>query len=126
MAEGLPDLVLAHIRAHEVFENLFSNSVKYRRPGTRLLVEVGISPRRPDVPEGRREFIFRDNGKGIAPEDQAKVFDLFYRVKEEAVSGTGLGLAIVKGIVEQAGGTIRLESTPGVGTTFYFSLPVAE
>jgi signal transduction histidine kinase len=70
----------------------------------------------------------RDTGLGIAPEDQAHVFDKFYRVKSVQVSGiegAGLGLAIVKSIVEGHGGRVWVESELGQGSTFSFTLPIA-
>ena len=69
----------------------------------------------------------RDTGIGIAPEDQAHVFDKFYRVKSVQVSGiegTGLGLAIVKSIIEGHGGRVWVESELGQGSTFGFALPI--
>jgi len=68
----------------------------------------------------------RDQGRGIAPEDQELIFQKFRQVtnaKNPLVKGTGLGLAIARALVEQHGGTIDLRSKPGEGSTFYFSLP---
>jgi signal transduction histidine kinase len=78
--------------------------------------------------EGEVAVDVRDTGIGIAPEDQAHVFDKFYRVKSAKVSeieGTGLGLAIVKSIVEGHGGRMWVESELGQGSTFGFALPIA-
>ena len=69
-----------------------------------------------------------DTGSGISQTDQEKIFDRFYRV-ENAVhteQGTGLGLSIVRGIIEKHGGEIRMASELGVGTTFWFDLPLAQ
>ena len=69
-----------------------------------------------------------DTGIGIPPEDQAHVFDKFYRVKSTKVSeieGTGLGLAVVKSIIEGHGGRVWVESEPGQGSTFGFALSIA-
>jgi signal transduction histidine kinase len=68
-----------------------------------------------------------DRGPGIAPEEQARVFEKFYRVPTglvHDVQGSGLGLAIVKHVVEAHGGSVELSSTPGVGSTFRIRLPV--
>lgn len=105
-------------RLTQVMINLLDNAVKYtdtggsvtcltHREGDRCVVEV------------------RDTGAGIAPEHHARVFERFYRVDRDRsrdVGGTGLGLAIVKHIVEAHGGSIRLESAPGKGSTFSFAL----
>ena len=69
-----------------------------------------------------------DTGSGISQADQEKIFDRFYRV-ENAVhteQGTGLGLSIVRGIIEKHGGEIRMASEPGIGTTFWFDLSLAQ
>jgi signal transduction histidine kinase len=67
-------------------------------------------------------LIFSDNGKGISPENQGRVFDMFYRGTSEG-SGSGLGLYIVKEMTERIGGTIRMESALGEGTTVRLELP---
>ena len=70
----------------------------------------------------------QDNGSGISQPDQEKIFDRFYRV-ENAVhteQGTGLGLSIVRGIIEKHGGQIRMASELGIGTTFWFDLPLEQ
>jgi len=77
--------------------------------------------------EGEVAIEVRDTGIGIAPDDQACVFDKFYRAKSTQVSGiegTGLGLAIVKSIVEGHGGRVWVESELGQGSTFGFALPI--
>jgi two-component system sensor histidine kinase BaeS len=73
------------------------------------------------------EVAVRDTGSGIAPEELPRVFDRFYRADaaRERSGGTGLGLAIARMIVDQHGGEIRAESTPGAGSTFVVRLPVA-
>jgi signal transduction histidine kinase len=76
---------------------------------------------------GAVEVSVRDTGIGIAPEDQAAVFEEFKQVGRDRLSkaeGTGLGLALTKRFVELHGGAIRLESTPGKGSTFTVSLPL--
>ena len=73
------------------------------------------------------EFSVRDTGIGIAPEDQKRVFERFYRVdkaRSRSTGGTGLGLAIVKHVVANHGGTITLWSRPGTGSTFTIELPI--
>lgn len=70
-------------------------------------------------------FTVADTGVGIAAEHLPRVFDRFWQVRREGKKGLGLGLSIARGIVEAHGGRIWVESTPGVGTTFRFSIPAA-
>jgi two-component system phosphate regulon sensor histidine kinase PhoR len=79
----------------------------------------------------RKQAVIRvsDTGIGVAPEDQVRLFEKFYRVKRRdapSVSGTGLGLSIVKSIVERHGGEVWVESELNQGSTFYISLPLTE
>ena len=125
-------------RMVEVFTNLLTNAAKYNDKSEKL-IEVGrVSPG--DTPQSlptsgdlldpqlrnSRSPIFyvRDNGIGIAPEQHAAVFEIFRRLHggEEYGGGTGTGLTIVKRIIERHGGRIWLDSTPGHGTTFFFTL----
>lgn len=99
---------------YSIFHNLLSNSLKYRDPGRPLHISITYAA------EGRQHLIlFRDNGKGI---DLAKfgndLFKLYGKIDKRA-EGRGIGLYMVKAQVETLGGTIGIESTPGVGTTFY-------
>jgi PAS domain S-box-containing protein len=100
-----------------VFRNLVDNALKYGGdPLTRL--EIGY-----EESDDFHTFLIRDNGVGIRPEDSEKIFGLFQRNEtSRGVEGTGLGLAIVKTIVEKHRGQIRLESHPGLHTTFHISL----
>jgi signal transduction histidine kinase len=70
----------------------------------------------------------KDNGIGIAPNYQQNVFDIFRRLhaRDQYGGGTGIGLTITKRIIERHGGSIWLESAPGMGTTFFFTLPISE
>jgi len=107
------------LRIQSVIRNLISNSIKYRREdGVRPLVKFTCI-RKGDF----YEFEISDNGKGIAHEYQAKVFDMFFRASSESI-GTGLGLYIVNEIVHKIGGNISLLSEPGQGTSIRISLPV--
>jgi two-component system, OmpR family, phosphate regulon sensor histidine kinase PhoR len=117
----VPDsLVTADAYAiHQVFANLISNAIRYAAGGKKI--EVGGE----DQP-GAVEFFVRDFGPGIASEHVPRIFERFYRVdkaRSRETGGTGLGLAIVKHIVLNHGGTVRVQSSLGHGSTFYFSLP---
>jgi PAS domain S-box-containing protein len=133
----LPQVMADRDRAIQVLTNLVSNAYQYTRPGGRITVTATLAePHAPGTSQGyaspRGESAVQvnvtDTGIGIAPENQAKVFDRFFRADDPDVqefSGTGLGLAIVKNLVEMHHGHIWLESELGRGTTFSFTLPVA-
>jgi chemotaxis family two-component system sensor kinase Cph1 len=102
----------------QLFQNLIANAVKFR----------GLQPPRVHVSAGRQEeawqFSVRDNGIGIDPEQASRLFVLFQRLHtRQEYAGTGIGLAICKKIVERHHGRIWVESQPGEGSVFYFTLP---
>lgn len=101
----------------EVWANLISNALKYG--GEPPLVEVGGFPR----PDGLVRFWVRDNGMGISPETQASLFRPFTQLGSVRVSGHGLGLSIVRRIVHKLGGQVGVETAPGKGSLFFFTLP---
>ena len=105
-------------RVSQVFSNLIENAVKFTPRGGRVTVR---GARR----DGSVRFTVEDTGPGIPLEDQAHVFDRFWRAGDIARSGTGLGLSIARAMVEAHGGRIGLESTLGEGSRFHFSLPPA-
>lgn len=115
----LPRAHCDRIRVGELFRNLITNAVKYNDKGQRWL-EIGC-----EVINLDRVFYVRDNGIGIKPEHHSRVFSLFERLhKRDAYGGgTGVGLTIVQKIVQLHGGRIWIESTPGEGSTFHFTLP---
>ncbi len=108
-------------RAAQVVENLLSNAVKYGAAGSAIEVEL----------EGGDAIVtvaVSSSGKGIAPDQVARLFQRFQRTDDargSKIEGTGLGLYIVRELVEAHGGTVSVESTPGATTTFRFTLPVA-
>jgi len=121
LPRALPLVMGNPIRLGQVVTNFVGNAIKFIPGGG----TVTISAREA---EGEVAVEVRDTGIGIAAEDQAHIFDKFYRVKSTQVSGiegTGLGLAIVKSIVEGHGGRVWVESELGQGSTFGFALPIA-
>ncbi len=119
--ENLPIITGDPDRLRQVLINLVSNAVKFTPRGT---IRVSAAHKGDEV-----VVAVADEGIGIAPEDQARVFEKFSQVGDPLTSkpkGTGLGLAISRQIIDRHGGRIWLESTPGRGSTFYFSLPVAD
>ena len=119
MAPELPDLMIDGSRITQVITNLLSNAIKFSSSGEHI--EIIAEPE-----GGRVRIAVRDHGEGIAAQNLPKLFQKFSQVDSSATrraGGTGLGLVICKGIVEQHGGTILVESTPGLGSTFSFVLP---
>lgn len=112
----LPIVRSKEIDLVRLFQNLISNAVKYR---SQHPVEIHVSAE----PCGRNWVIrIKDNGLGIAPGDQARIFKPFIRLANRDIPGTGLGLAVSKKIVEGLGGTIWVESELGAGSTFAFTI----
>jgi signal transduction histidine kinase/CheY-like chemotaxis protein len=121
VADDLPEIMMDANRIAQVLTNLLSNAIKFSPAGGR----IEVSAERWE--EGARVGV-RDHGEGIAPQDLSKLFRKFSQIDSSATrkaGGTGLGLVISKGIVEQHGGRIWVESLPGVGSTFFFTLPTA-
>lgn len=113
------DLRCDHDRMQRVLTNLIGNAIKFSPHGGIVSVRV-----EDDGPDALR-FSVTDQGPGIPAEHQPHVFDRFWQARDTAHKGTGLGLAIAKGIVEAHGGHIWVESEPGRGATFRFSIPKA-
>lgn len=116
-----PDLPLLHfdyVQIAQVLVNLIENAVKHTADGTVIVVSAHQIP-------GAIEIAVHDDGPGIPPEHQLRLFDKFYRAHVgTAAPGAGIGLAISKGLVEAHGGRIWVESETGSGTTFRFTLPL--
>ncbi len=118
--DPLPQVMADPTQLEQVLQNLVGNALKFcdRKPHVHVRAE-------------RRDsdwlFSVRDNGIGIAPEHAGRLFVLFQRLHtREQYPGTGIGLAVCKKVVERHGGCIWVESQPGEGSTFYFTLPVRE
>jgi signal transduction histidine kinase len=117
---GLPVIWGDRWQVSQVLANLLSNAFKYSP--SHSPVEIGAHR----LPSGWVEVWVRDQGLGIPLEDQPHLFERFYRVKHgdrQHIEGTGLGLSLCKVLVENQGGQIRFESTHGVGSCFFFTLP---
>lgn len=108
-------------RLHQIFNNLISNALKFTPEG---YIQIGCTLQNEAV-----EFFVKDTGIGIAPQFHARIFDRFRQLENSLTrkfGGNGLGLAITKNLVELMNGNIRLESEPGKGSTFFFTVPVAQ
>lgn len=115
---ALPTVMGDAAQLAQVFQNLLANAIKFR--GERApQIEVGVEPE-----DGFWRFEVKDNGIGIAPEYFERIFVMFQRLHNRSkYPGTGIGLAICKKIIEQHGGRIWVESAPGQGAVFQFTLP---
>jgi two-component system, OmpR family, sensor histidine kinase KdpD len=115
---NLPLLRFDYVHIAQVLVNLIENAVKHTPDGTAIVVSAHQVP-------GAIEIAVHDDGPSIPPEHQLRLFDKFYRAHSAmTVPGAGIGLAISKGLIEAHGGFIWVESEPGSGTTFRFTLPL--
>jgi signal transduction histidine kinase len=115
------DVLADDNRIQQVFSNLISNAVKFSHEGGSVEISA-------EMQDGFGVFRIKDHGIGISEEFRPRLFDRFTQEDSSdtrRVGGTGLGLAISKAIVENHGGTLDFESEVGVGTTFWFTIPLA-
>ncbi len=115
---ALPNITADRLALEQVFGNLVDNALKYLRPGVPGHIDIS----------GWRSvdsvvYQVTDNGRGIAPRDQERVFELFRRAGDQTVPGEGIGLAHVRSLVRRLGGTIACNSALDIGTTFAVRLP---
>lgn len=118
----LPEIEVDRERISQVITNLLTNAIKYSPAATTITI------RSANVPEGIQVSI-QDQDAGIAPEDQLRIFDRFYRATDNTIStspGIGLGLYISSQIIQRHGGNLHVESTPGKGSVFTFTLPLSQ
>jgi PAS domain S-box-containing protein len=116
--DHLPGVLADEMQLTQLLQNLIANGIKYQNPG---IPRIHVSA----ASDGADKWIFsvKDNGLGIEPQYFERIFGMFQRLhKREEFAGTGIGLAICKKIVERHGGSIAVESEPGVGSTFSFAL----
>jgi signal transduction histidine kinase/CheY-like chemotaxis protein len=118
MAEDLPPVRADRERILQVFSNLIGNALKFTAAGGRIWVDLRAA-------EAEVQFSVMDTGSGIAEEDLPHLFDPYWQGKRGRREGAGLGLAITRGIVSAHGGRLWVESRPGEGSRFHFTLPAA-
>jgi PAS domain S-box-containing protein len=117
----LPSVKVAPVHLTQLLQNLLGNALKYR---SEAVPEIRVGAERQD---GTWRFFVADNGIGIEEQYKEHIFGIFKRLhNNDEYSGTGIGLAICQRIVTRAGGRIWVESVPGRGSTFYFTLPGSE
>ena len=147
MPEDLPLVKADKARLIQILTNLISNAYKYTPNGGRIAIEVSrqsaiqppstVAMWKPVRADGEGQTnsagylvcAVQDTGVGISSEDQVKLFTKFFRSGDPAVRdqpGTGLGLSITRSLIELQGGAIWVESEVGAGSTFAFSVPIAE
>ena len=106
-------------RVFQILANLVGNAIKFTSEGGSISIEAQITGH-------EVRFSVRDTGQGISEEELPRVFDRFWQAQRMNRAGIGLGLCIAKGLVEAHGGRLWLESKLGAGTTFFFTLPLAD
>ena len=121
VAEKLPKIVGDRRMLSQLVNNLISNALKYSGKKEQPLVEIGFKNE-----NDQTVYFIKDNGVGFDPLHKDKIFEVFSRVATEDFKGSGIGLSIAKKVVDKHKGEIWVETTPGEGSTFYFSLPDME
>jgi len=118
--DPLPEVMADEGQLVQVFQNLLSNAIKFK----------GNKPPRVHISAEQKDsnwiFSVKDNGIGIDPQYFERVFIVFQRLHREDYPGTGIGLAISNRIIQRHGGKMWIESQPGKGSTFYFSIPTKD
>ncbi len=117
---ALPQIHCDPLAMEQVFGNLLDNAIKYLRPGVPGRIAVTGETR-----AGKAIIRIEDNGRGVAPHDQRRIFELFRRAGEQDQTGEGIGLAHVQALLRRLGGTIQLTSTLGEGSCFTVTLPLS-
>lgn len=115
--DELPEIIRVDAdRIHQIFANFIGNALKFTPAGG--TVTVGAEPSEAGV-----RFWVRDTGPGLSPDELDHVFDRFWQAQQQGSHGVGLGLSIARGLTEAHGGTVRVESGEGGGSTFFFEIP---
>lgn len=120
IAGQLPLVLADALRVEQIFGNLISNGIKFNQ-SAEPQITVGVR----ELSDGQTAFFVQDNGIGIDNQYHERIFGIFQRLhRREEYDGTGAGLAIAKRAVETLGGRVWIESEPGAGSTFLFTLPI--
>jgi light-regulated signal transduction histidine kinase (bacteriophytochrome) len=120
--DPLPEVKADEVQLIQLFQNLVGNAIKYHSSG---VPHIHVSAAKNGLPMWK--FSVQDDGLGIDPQFFERIFGMFQRLhKRDEYEGTGMGLAICKKIVERHGGSISVESKPGLGSTFHFTLAATE
>jgi len=121
-AEWLPKVLVNQVQFVRVFQNLISNAIKFRNDQRYPCIQIAACQK-----GNEWRFRVKDNGIGIAPTFQEAIFKMFKRLDNaKDIPGSGIGLNVCKEIVEARGGKIWVESEPGVGSSFFFTIPIIE
>jgi light-regulated signal transduction histidine kinase (bacteriophytochrome) len=116
ISQRLPEIEGQEAHFVQLFQNLISNAIKYRgEQALRILISA-------EQLDGGWRFAVADNGLGVAPKYHSQIFGVFKRLHGQTISGTGMGLAICQRVVERYNGRIWVESQPGEGAKFYFTI----
>jgi len=122
LEEDLKSVEVDPMLIRQAIANLVDNAIKYTPAGGTVIIDAHQE-------RGKQYLSVKDTGLGIAPTDQARLFERFYRARRQetlSIKGTGLGLAIVKSIVQQHGGEVAVESRLGEGSTFTIQFPIRQ
>jgi signal transduction histidine kinase len=118
--DHLPEVAADDRSLTEVFSQLIDNAIRYRDPDRKAMIDISAR-----CDGHNAQFAVRDNGIGIEEPSRARLFEIFHRLRGiDGQDGTGIGLAMVRRIIERLGGRIWVESFPGTGSTFFFTVPL--
>jgi PAS domain S-box-containing protein len=120
---GLPPVDVDPYRLQQVLSNLLGNAMKFTPAGGRVLLAARLDEQESADALPAVRFAVSDTGPGIVPEDLPHIFDWLWQAPRGGREGAGLGLAIARGLIEIHGGRLSVETAPGQGTTFWFSVP---